>query len=150
MIGALDAKYVAIEFAEALVDNASVSTASIDTRGFDYCEIVAYLGTTDIALTALKVQDSDDDSTYADVDGLDMDGDTDIEGTAAVLPSATDDDNFIVFQIDCRGRKRYLDLVATFGDGTAGGWLHAFARLSRAKELPSTNAEYGAETVLRA
>ena len=41
----------------------SATGQSIDCLGFDYCEIVAMLGATDIAMTALKVQESDDDSS---------------------------------------------------------------------------------------
>jgi hypothetical protein len=146
---ALAQKHKPIAFAEAIVDNASVTTTAVDTQGWNFATIVVRLGTTDIALTALKVQESDaSGSGFADIDGADFDGDTDIEGSAASLPAATDDDKFFIVHIDLRGRKRYLDLVATVGNGTAGAWLFAYAILSQPDKGPNTAAEMGADTVL--
>lgn len=151
MLHARDTKIVPIAFAEAIVDDASVTTASIDRKGWDHCRIYVYWGTTDIALTALKVQESNDDGSsdaYADVTGANFSGGTLIDGTTATLPGATDDDKVYIFDIDCRARERYLDLVATVGDGTSGGWLHAFAVLSRPKESPANAAAMGAAAVI--
>lgn len=144
-------KHVSITPPAAIVDNASYTTAQIDTLGWDYLEVVAYLGATDIAMTALKLQSSDSDgSQFADVDGLDANGDTDAFGNTGALPTAADDNKFVVFQVDLRGKKRYWDLVATAGDGTNGTFLAAWARLSRGEESPSSNTEAGALNVYRA
>lgn len=144
-------KFASIAFAEAIVDNASVTTTEVDTIGWNFATIVVRLGTTDIALTALKVQESDTSgSGFTDITGADFDGDTDIEGSAASLPAATDDDKFYIVHLDLRGKKRYLDLVATVGDGTSGAWLHAFAILSNGDIGPQTASEMGAAVVLAA
>jgi len=37
-------KIQAIVFAEALTDNASMTTTEIDTKGFDYCDVYFRLG----------------------------------------------------------------------------------------------------------
>ena len=143
-------KLVSITPPAAIVDNASYTTSSIDTQGFDYMQVVVYLGATDIAMTALKLQESDTDGgSYADVTGLVFGTSSNIAGSTSTLPSATDDNKFFVFDVDLRGRKRYFDLVATAGDGTAGTFLTAFAILSRGKEQPVTAAERGASQILR-
>ena len=101
----------------AIKDNASFATTTIDTIGFNKVAIYFALGATDIAMTALKVQESDDSG---------MSGAADITGAvygatgAPALPSADDDNKIFGFFIDLKGRKRYLDVVATAGDGSAG------------------------------
>jgi len=142
-------KLVSITPPAAIVDNASYTTASIDTQGWDYMQVVVYLGATDIAMTALKLQESDTDGSYGDVTGLVFGTSSNIAGSTSTLPSATDDNKFFVFDVDLRGRKRYFDLVATAGDGTAGTFLTAFAILSRGKDQPVTAAERGASQILR-
>ena len=59
MIPAQSVKYVSVTPPAAIVDNASYTTAEIDTYGWDYAKIVCYVGATDIAMTALKVQEAD-------------------------------------------------------------------------------------------
>ena len=125
MITAQNDKFVSITPPGALYDNTSLTTASIDTTGYEYLRVFVYLGATDIAMTALKVQESDTDGSYADVTGLVYGTSNSIAGTTSALPTATDDNKCFVFEIDLRGRKRYLDLVATFGDGTVGGYAAA-------------------------
>jgi hypothetical protein len=142
-------KLVSITPPAAIVDNASYTTASIDTQGWDYLQVVVYLGATDIAMTALKLQENDTDGSYSDVTGLVFGTSANIAGSTSTLPSATDDNKFFVFDVDLRGRKRYFDLVATAGDGTAGTFLTAFAILSRGKDQPVTAAERGASQILR-
>lgn len=144
------AKFLQVIAPAAIVDNASFTTVEIDTLDYDYATIVFNLGATDIAMTALKVQESDTTGTgFTDIDGLDIDGDTAIDGVAAALPSADDDDSLIVFQVDLRGRKRFLDLVATAGNGSAGTYGSAVAILTKGAVYGGTEAEMGAETVLR-
>jgi|694.fasta_scaffold93125_2 hypothetical protein len=101
----------------AIKDNASFATTTIDTLGFNKVAIYFALGATDIAMTALKVQESDDSG---------MSGAADITGAVygatgyAALPTADDDNKVFAFFIDLKGRKRYLDVVATAGDGSTG------------------------------
>lgn len=134
----------------AIVDNASYTTNEIDTLGYNYATIIVNIGATDIAMAALKVQESDTSgSGFVDISGADCDGGTDIDGSTAALPSATDDDSLVVIQINMQGRKRYLDLVATAGDGAAGTYASAVCILSDADVAPESVAGAGAETLIR-
>lgn len=145
-----DSKFVQVIAPVAIVDDASWTTLEIDTLGYNYATIIFNLGATDIAMAALKVQESDTSgSGFADISGADADGGTDIDGVTAALPSATDDGNLIVFQIDLRGRKRYLDLVATAGDGAAGTFGSAVAVLSCGDLAPESVSGAGCETLIR-
>ena len=111
----------------AIKDNASFTTNAIDTAGFGKLAIYFTLGATDIAMTALKVQESDSktDSTTlssgADITGLVYGTSANPEtGTTSALPTADDDNKVFAFFINLSGRKRYIDVVATAGDGSAG------------------------------
>lgn len=149
-VHAQNTKFVSITPPAAIVDNSAYTTAELDTLGWDYAQIVVYLGATDIAMAACKVTESDTSgSGHADVSGLDTDGDTNIDGSAATLPTATDDNGFCVFELDLRGRKRYLDLSATAGNGTNGTFLAAFAILSRGGDAPTSISDRGAFEILR-
>lgn len=134
----------------AIADNTSPTTVEIDTLGFDYAQVYVMLGATDIALTALKMTESDTTGTgFGDVTGLVFGTSTQISGSASTLPSATDDNKIFCFDINLIGRKRFLDLVATVGDGSSGGYVVAWAVLSRAKKSPVTAAERGCAQILR-
>lgn len=145
MIHAQNCKTVAVTPPAAIIDNASATTASIDTLGYDYLKVVVHLGATDIAMTALKLQNSDTDGSYADVTGLVFGTSTNTAGSTSTLPSATDDNKFFVFFVDLRasGGKRYYDLVATCGDGSTGTYLAAWAELWRAEDVPTTATDRG-------
>lgn len=144
-------KFFSITPPAAIVDNASLTTATIDTLGFSYCRVLVYYGAMDIASTALKIQESDDSgmSGAADVTGLVYGTSSDIAGSTSALPAATDDNKCFSFEIELKGRKRYLDLVATMGDGTAGSYVTAFALLSRASDVPVSKTERGFANILR-
>jgi len=144
-------KFVALTPPGAILDNTSPTTVALDTKGFDYARVVVLIGATDIALTALKLQESD---TTSDANTLSSGADISgcVYGTSALmgssttssLPSATDDNKFFVFHVplDAR-RKRYIDLTATIGDGAAGGYITAWAELYRAESVPNTSATRG-------
>lgn len=144
-------KFVSITPPAAIVDNAAYTTAIIDTKGADKMSVLVYLGATDIAMAALKVQESDasDMTGAADITGLVCGTSTAVGGSASTLPSATDDNKFVVFDIDLKGRKRYIDLVATAGDGTAGTYLAALAILQM-DVVPYSATDRGVLQVLRA
>lgn len=147
-----DFKVVRVLSPDAIYDDAAFSATAIDTKGYDYCNIIVQLGATDIAMTALSVQQSEDNGStdaYADVTGLIVGTSNNIDGTASALPSGTDDHKFVVFDIDCTKTERYLKLVGTAGNGSAGTYISALGLLSRAKESPVTVAGRGADEVLR-
>jgi hypothetical protein len=80
-------KTVGITPPAAIIDNAAATTASVDTKGFSKARIVVYLGALDIAVSAMKLRHSDDDSTYSDISGADF------SVSPLTLPSATDDNH---------------------------------------------------------
>ncbi len=150
VIAAQKRKYFSVTPPAAIVDNSAYTTAEIDTLGWDYCTIVVYLGASDVAIAALQVTESDaSGSGHAAITGTRLGTDNNTGGSTSTLPSATDDNKFFVFEIDCRGRKRYLDLGATAGDGTAGTFLTALAILERGDIAPNTAAEAGASQIMR-
>lgn len=150
MIAAQQTKLVSVTPPAAIVDNASLTTGEIDTAGWDYLQIVVYLGATDVAMSALAATESDSSgSGHANVTGLVYGTSTDIDGSTSALPTATDDDSFFVFDIDLRGRKRYIDLTATVGNGTSGTYAAVIGILSRAKSgTPDSVSDRGAAGVV--
>jgi hypothetical protein len=144
-------KYVAVTPPAAIVDNAAFGTTTIDTLGFKRCVIVVQLGALDIAVAALKVQESDDSgmSGAADIVGTRFGTDANDTGSTSTLPAATDDNKFYAFEIDLRGRKRYLDLNLTGGDGSTGTFASAFALLFDGEQIPTTAAQKGVAQLMR-
>ena len=128
----------------AAVNNASVVCASVDRRTFDYATFTIILGATDAALTACKLQESDDNSTWSDVSGLDY------SVSPNTLPTATDDNHLFGFEVDLRGRKRYLRPLITVGSGTTGAFVTVIAELNRAEQTPHDAASRGLTATLNA
>lgn len=149
MIPAQQNKYVIVTSPAAIVDNASFTTNSIDTAGFDYLTVLVTVGALDIAMTALKLGQSDTDGSYVDVTGAIFGTSTNIDGSTSALPSATDDNKLFAFEVDLRGKKRYFDLTATMGDGSTGGFISAVAILSKGETLANTAAARGCDEILR-
>lgn len=150
MVPAQEQKMVAITPPQAIVDDASWTTAEVDSLGFDYAQIYVHLGATDIAMDALAVTESDaSGSGHANVPGLVFGTSVNTDGSTSALPTALEDNLFFCFDIDLRGRKRYLDLTATAGDGTSGTFLTAWCVLSRGSETPTTAAQRGCSQILR-
>lgn len=122
----------------AVVDAADFTTTAIDTAGFGKCAIFFSLGATDIAMGALKLQQSDDSG---------MSGAADITGAvygasgAPALPSATDDNKVYAFHVSLQGKKRYLDLVATAGNGSVGTYGSGIAVLYNGTDFDPSNGD---------
>jgi hypothetical protein len=133
----------------AAVNNASFAPSSLDCKDWDYASVHLLLGATDIALTALKLQESDDNATWTDVVGTRFGTDTDMAGNASTLPSATDDNHVFVFDVDCRSRKRYLKPVISVGAGTTGAFAAVLALQSRGAIAPHDPASRGVTGVMR-
>lgn len=130
-------KFVQLTPPGVIVDDASYTTAVLDTAGFGYCAILVSLGATDIAMAALKLQQSDaSGSGFADITGA-------VGGTNFTLPTATDDNKIVAFFVDLRGKKRYLDLVATAGNGSTGTYASVLAILSEGAITPDDITDRG-------
>lgn len=131
-------KYVNVTPPAAIVDNAAFTTAAVDTKGYDEVAFLVALGALDIALTAFKVQESDaSGSGYADVSGADF------SVSPLTLPAATDDNKLYLVTVNMVGRKRYLDLSLTGGDGAAGTYACVIAMLGRGQQIPATASARG-------
>ena len=117
----------------------------VDTKGWRYATYVVNIGATDVAMTALAVTESDTTgSGHANVTGLVTGTSTNIAGSTSALPTSTADNDLRIFDIDLQGRKRFLDLTATAGDGSTGTYLSAICILSDGEIGPITAAERGA------
>lgn len=130
----------------AIIDNAAVTTTAIDTLGFNKVSVYVILGATDIAMTELKLQESDASNmgSAADITGLVYGTSTDPDsGSTSALPIATDDNKVFALHCDLKGRKRYLDVSATCGDGSAGTYITIVAFLYNGLNVPTTAAERG-------
>jgi hypothetical protein len=121
----------------AINDNAAFTTNEIDTLGYDYLAIKVLLGATDIPVAALKLTESDVTGVgHADIAGANMLTD----GTA---PTAVSDNGIFTFFVNLKGRKRFIDVAFTGGDGAVGTYAAVLAELSNAKICPSTAALRG-------
>lgn len=92
------------------ITNGATASASFDTRGYDYAVINLYqtggAGAT-TAATSIKVEQSDDDSTYVAASltsGTDFTVSTNGTATSATIP-------YYTFNVDTRGLRRYLKLT---------------------------------------
>lgn len=133
-------KIVAITPPGAVLDNTSATTNVVDTAGFGYAVVTVHLGATDIAMTALKLQHSDvKSSATALTNAVDVTG----GDFSASLPSATDDDKFVRWFVDLKGLGRYLDLLATIGNGSVGSYFTAWAELFEGSITPSDATSRG-------
>lgn len=115
----------------------------IDTQGLSCLTIDIILGATDIAMAALKVQEAEvAASATALTSGTDIPL-ADFSVSPATLPSATADNTVVTVTIPITGgRKRYILLVATAGNGAAGTYAAAIA-YGEAIEVPNTAALRG-------
>ena len=138
MIPALADKVIFVTPPGAKIDNTSPTTGEIDTLGFAYLRYIVGIGDLDIAVAAMKVTESDTaGSGHGDITGADF------SVSPASLPGATDDNKLYAICINLKGRKRYIDLTLTGGDGSTGAYFTVIAELSKASSGPLTAAEQG-------
>lgn len=150
-----DEKIVFLTQPAAIVDDAAFVTAALDTQGFKYVDIYVGIGALDIAVSALKVQESD---TLTDANTLENGADItatvvgtalNAAGSTSALPAATADNTVQKFEIPLQGRKRYLDVSLTGGNGTAGTYAVVFAILKQGEKSPVSATEKGCAQIMR-
>lgn len=115
------------------------ATMTIDTLGYDHASVTvmrASNASTTFA-TALKVEESDDNSSYSNVTAL-VGGGT--GGFTIPAVSATASVSVVKMDIDTKAKKRYLKVSMT--PSTAVN-VAMSARLSRGEVAPATAAEAG-------
>jgi hypothetical protein len=133
MFNLQDFKFVNTTPPAAIIDNAAAVTAALDTKGFDSACFIVQLGALDIAVSAMKLQESDaSGSGFVDITGADF------SVSPLTLPAATDDNKIYAVFVNLVGRKRYLDLSLTLGDGSTGTFVAVLAILGRGQNVPST------------
>lgn len=112
------------------VTNGESATGNIDTKGYDWMTLDVMMTTSNDATnnpSVLKLSESDDTvvTNFADISGAV--GDTDF-----TIPAAdTSNDDIYKFNVDLRGRKRYIKLSVT---PTTTQGVHAIANLGLGDE----------------
>lgn len=113
----------------------------IDTKGFDYVNIGIVASTADVVsntLSVLKIEEGDTTSSVATFAGAVSGADYTIATNAY---TSTTNQNVWSFNVDLKGRKRYLRVSASPQTTMVIGGV---ASLHRAEKLPTTAAEAGA------
>lgn len=152
MLSLQNAKFVFFTPPAAKVDNAAFTTGTIDTIGYSNLLVVWGLGDTDIAMTALKLTESNDSGMSGATDvtgciyGTSLNPET---GLTSALPTATDDNKLFGFDVDLNARKRYIDVSATAGDGTTGTFGIGVAILYNGNVTTDNATQRGFAAVLR-
>jgi len=118
----------------------------IDTLGYKYASIdvcfekVAAAGTNSAVALVCKLQHGDTTSSFSDLTGY-------VGGTSYTIPTPanTSADTVVRFDVDLRGKRRYLRVQAT---GNATGSVYSVARLGKPEDGPDTAAEKGANAAV--
>ena len=128
------------------ITTSATHSMEIDTLGFRVASIdvafekVAAAGTNSAVALVLKLQHGDSTSSYADLSGY-------VGGTSFTIPTPanTTGDVVVRFDVDLRGKRRYLKVVAT---GNATGSVYSVARLGKPEDGPDTATEKGASVAI--
>ena len=133
----------------AAVTAGSFTTAVIDTAGFDYCTVVCHFGAIGAAgVTALKLEESNEsNANFGDLTGANFATGKGPQGENLALPADADDNKIFKFEVDMRGKKRYLNLIATAGANAV--FMSAHAVLSRADIAPVKGTDQASGGVCR-
>ena len=125
---------------------AQTFTSSIDTLGYDYASIdvvfEANAATTDAVATALKLAHGDTTSAYTDLTAYVGGGSG---GFTIPTTSSSSASNVVRFNVDMRGKRRYLNVSAT---PIAASVVCAVARLGKAEVGPANASEAGVAAVV--
>lgn len=114
----------------------SAVTLTIDTLGYDYASVSVLRASnaSTVFASVLKVEESDDNSSYSNVSGM-------VGGTDFTIPVVSDTASVAVVKldVDTKAKKRYLKVTATPAVSVN---TVVTARLSRG-DAPTTAAEAG-------
>lgn len=132
----------------------TIAGTAVSLVGFGYCQITVSLGTTTNSggPTALQIQESDSTAgPWVAVPSLVVGTSQALGGGTSALPANTQSNTIIeAFNIDAKGRKKFVQLAGTFGNATnANTYVSAEASLSRAELAPYTAAMFGVREVLQ-
>jgi hypothetical protein len=125
---------------------AQTFTHSIDTLGYDYASVDVVLeanaATTSAVALALKLGQSDTNGSFADIEAFVGDGTGGFTIPTTSLSSAS---NIVRFNLDLRGKKRYLQVSAT---PVAASVVCSVARLGKGDVGPVSASEVGVAAVV--
>jgi len=135
------------------IEKADITTAtthqhSIDTLGFSHASVdvvfepVAAAGTNSAVAIALKLQEGDTTSSYSDITAFVGDG---TGGFTIPTPSNTTDTNVVRFDVDLRGRDRYLNVYAT---PQAASIIASNVRLGKGEDGVDSAADKGVKAAV--
>jgi hypothetical protein len=115
----------------------SAVTLTVDTVGVDYASFTVLRGSnaSTVFASVLKVEESDDNSTFSNVTGF-------VGGTDFTIPTVSDTSATVVVKLDIAtpARKRYLKVTATPAVSVP---VAITGRLSRLENAPSNASEAG-------
>lgn len=144
MIHAQNHKVVA-ELPTAAVGSTATATLTIDTRGYDHASVTVLRASnaSTVFANVVKVEESDDNSSYSNVTAL-VGGGT--GGFSIPAVSNTSSAAILKLDIDTKAKKRYLKVSYTPG---ASATVAMVARLGRAEESPATASDAGVIGLVR-
>lgn len=121
-------------FKGASVATSATATAVIDTLGYNYLTVDVDLSTASSDVSVLKFEEGDTTSSYAAITGLTGGTST---GNFTIPTANTSTAPLIRFNVDTRGRKRYLKFSCTPGVASI---INAHGIMSRARQTPTQAA----------
>ena len=138
MIHAQNHKVVA-ELPTAAVGSTATATLTIDTRGYDHASVTVMRASnaSTVFANVVKVEESDDNSSYSNVTAL-VGGGT--GGFSIPAVSNTSSAAILKLDIDTKAKKRYLKVSYTPG---ASANVAIVGRLGCAEESPASNSDAG-------
>jgi hypothetical protein len=125
----------------AAIGATATATLTIDTMGYDHASISVLRASnaSTVFANAVKVEESDDNSSYSNVTAL-VGGGTGGFTIPAIAASATGSASILKLDVDTKAKKRYLKGSDTPG---ASATVAIVARLGRGEVSPETNAQAG-------
>lgn len=140
MIHAQNHKVVA-ELPTAAVGATATATLTIDTIGYDHASInvIRASNASTVFANAVKVEESDDNSSYTNVTAL-VGGGVGGFSIPAIAAGSTGSAATLKLDVDTKAKKRYLKVSYSPG---ASATVAIVARLGRAEESPVTAADAG-------
>ena len=138
MIHAQNHKVVA-ELPTAAVGSTATASLTIDTRGYDHASVTVLRASnaSTVFANVVKVEESDDNSSYSNVTAL-VGGGT--GGFSIPAVSNTSTAAVLKFDIDTKAKKRYLKVSYTPG---VTATVAIVGRLGRAEVSPESNSDAG-------
>lgn len=130
-----------IVLAPTSTTNGATSTGSVDTLGYDRLSIDVFQTTSNnttnnLSVCKLSESDTTDATNFSDITAFVGDG----VGGFTVPVADTSNNQLYKFNLDLRGRKRYIKFTAS---PVTTQTIAAIANLSKAEEAPITASKAG-------